>query len=538
MSRLGIRCGSLVLSWLVVAGVSAGAEPRLVVLLVVDQLRADYIERFRDHYRGGLQWLLEHGASFPDAAYRHAATVTSVGHATISTGMHPSTHGVVGNSWWTASGGSVYSVEDSSFAPVGGPGAGRSPRNLLGDTLGDRLKTRHPGAKVYAVSTKDRSAILLAGKQADGAFWFEPDCGCLVTSSYYRDALPAWVAAFNAGRPAAAYSGRIWTRIVDDEALYERLARRDAFPAEADGTSTSFPHGLPDEGFERALAATPFSDEITLEAAVAALESGELGTDQAPDLLVLGLSATDSIGHRYGPFSQEAMDNHLRLDRGLGRLLEVLDHRVGLDQVLVVLTADHGALPLVEHLQEQGINARRGSTRDLWARARKVIDECGAGPADETVARAAGTGLYWDEGAFRERGVDTAEASECLAAWLRAQPGVEAVMTAARLSARAAGPLEELFENSHFPGRSAHVQLHLSEFFHVGGERGTGHGTAHPHDRRVAQVLAGAGISPGVYEGPTGPEDIALTLGAALGVAMPLERDTRVLREILTERSP
>ena len=207
MSRSLNRFGSLLLLWaLGMGGPAMAGEPRLVVLLVVDQLRSDYLERFRDQYEGGLQWLLEHGAVFLESAYRHSATVTAAGHATISTGMHPSSHGIVGNSWREAARGQVYSVEDASYPPIGGPGEGRSPRNLLADTLGDRLKALHSGARVYSVSTKDRSALLLAGKQADGAFWFQPECGCLVTSSYYGDALPAWVEAFNAARPAAAFT--------------------------------------------------------------------------------------------------------------------------------------------------------------------------------------------------------------------------------------------------------------------------------------------------------------------------------------------
>ena len=536
MSRPRFRLGSLLL---LAGAFGAGAlqaveAPRLVVLLVVDQLRADYLERFRDQYEGGFKWLLDHGAQFPSAAFRHSSTVTAAGHATVSTGLHPSSHGIVGNSWREAARGPVYCVEDETYLPVGGPGEGRSPRNLLAETIGDRLKARYPGARAYSVSTKDRSAILLAGKRADAALWFEPDCGCLVTSSYYADALPAWAAAVNAEGPAGAYAGREWTRLLDSEPLYRRLARSDAFEGEGDGVPNAFPHRLPAAGFEGDLARTPFSDEITIEAALAALGSGELGSDDEPDLLALGLSATDSIGHRYGPFSQEAMDNHLRLDRALGRFLEALDAAVGLERVLIALTADHGALPLVEHLRERGVEARRFSTEGLWTGARKAVDECGAGPASETVAQASGRQLYWSENALRERGANIAEASACVADWLRLQAGVEAVI----VSGRGGGPARPLFRNAHYPGRSAHVELHLRQRFYIGGATGTGHGTAHLYDRQVPVLLAGPGIAPGVYRGPAGPEDIAPTLGALLGIEMPLEHDTRVLREILEEAAP
>ena len=509
------------------------AKPKLVVLVVVDQLRADYLERFQGRYEGGLRWLLDNGAYFPDAAYRHAATVTGAGHATVSTGRHPSSHGIVGNSWRESGRGAVYCVQDQRYVAVGGPGEGASPLALRTETLGDRLKQASAGSRVYAFSRKDRSAILLAGREADGAFWFEPECGCLITSSYYAAHLPDWLAEFNSGPPAAAYAGQTWDKLLDDDALYERMARADRFPTEADGTDTVFPHVLPFAGFEGSLAATPFSDRITLDAAAAALRSGELGSDDDPDLLALGLSATDSIGHRYGPFSQEAMDNHLRLDRALGKFIEVVEAAVGLDNTVFALTADHGAVPLVEHLVAQGVAAERFDSEALWKRAEHAVEECGAGPASETVAQAGGRQLYWNEAALRERGIDRDKASACVADWLRRQDAVDTVMTAEQLASGGASGIAVLFENGYYPGRSPHIVLHLREYVHIGGPRGTGHGTAHDYDRDVPVLLAGAGIRPGAYPEPTGPEDIAPTLGVILGLDLAAESDTRILREAL-----
>lgn len=519
----------------VLVGPTKRQTPRVVVLLVIDQLRTDYIERFRDLYQGGLGWLLDRGAFFPRAAYRHSSTVTSSGHATISTGTPPSSHGIVGNTWWESDRGLVYSVGDERYPAVGGPGEPRSPLALHEDTLGDRLKARHPKARVYAVSTKDRSAVLMAGRRADGAFWFEPDCGCFVSSSYYGDALPGWLAALNKTRPAAQYAGRSWTRLLDDKELYERRSRRDAFAPEGDGADAEFPHGRPAEGYESTLARSPFSDEITLAAALAALRSGELGTDSAPDLLAIGLSATDSIGHRYGPFSQEAMDNHLRLDRGLAGLLEAIEDIVGLDRVVFALSADHGAMPLVEHLVEAGASAERFPAEALWDHARAAADDCGAGPAGETVARASGTRLYWDESALRERRVDLDQASDCVAEALGAYDGVEAVFTARQLATGGGEGLGALFENGYFAGRSAHLQVHLQRLLYVGGSSGTGHGTAHDYDREVPVLIAGPGIRPGRHEGDAAPADIAPTLAAILGLEMPAGPGARILGEALQE---
>ena len=507
--------------------------PRLVVLLAIDQLRADYITRFESHYSGGLRWLLERGAYFADASYRHSRTVTGAGHATIATGMHPSTHGIVGNSWREAGKGEVYCVSDDRHAAVGGPGDGASPHALLADTLGDRLKESSPESVVYSLSTKDRSAVLLGGRRADGAFWYSPDCGCLVSSTYYGGALPGWLRDFNHAGPASSYAGREWTRLGDDIARYERLARADSFPTEGGGTDSVFPHSLGDTDFESALTRTPFSDEIVLDAALAAVRSGELGADAAPDLLAIGLSATDAIGHRYGPFSQEAMDNHLRLDRRLGEFLSALDEQVGLEQVAIALTADHGALPLVEHLAATGVDAQRLSTEEFWSAARPGIESCGLGAMAEIVDNAAGSALYWNEAGLATRGVSRLDASRCVAELLRSRPVVEQVWTAEQLAAGGGRGVALLFENSYFASRSPHLQVQFRPHVYPGGPTGTGHGTAHDYDRRVPVLFAGSGVVPGRYRGVAGPEDVAPTLGIILGLDMSLERDTRVLREAL-----
>jgi len=524
---------------LALALVQPGLEPppRLVVLLAIDQLRTDYITRFESHYSGGLRWLLERGGYFPDASYRHSSTVTAAGHATIATGMHPSTHGIVGNSWREAGKGAVYCVSDDRHAAVGGPGNGASPHALLADTLGDMLKQSTPESVVYSLSTKDRSAVLLGGRRADGAFWYSRDCGCLVSSTYYGGALPGWLREFNDAGPASSYAGRDWTRLGDDITLYERLARADSFPTEGGGTDSVFPHSLGDTDFKSTLTATPFSDEIVLDAALAAVRSGELGADAAPDLLAIGLSATDAIGHRYGPFSQEAMDNHLRLDHRLGQFLSVLDEEVGLERVVIALSADHGALPLVEHLAANGVDALRLATEEFWSAARPGIESCGSGAMAEIVDNAGGSNLYWNEAGLSARGVSRHDASLCVAELLRPQPVVEQVWIAEQLAAGGGRGVALLFENSYFASRSPHLQVQFRPHVYPGRPTGTGHGTAHDYDRRVPVLLAGSGVVPGRYRGAAGPEDVAPTLGTILGLDMSLERDTRVLREALRHRS-
>ena len=511
------------------------AVPKLVVVIAVDQMRADFVTRFRDLYSGGFRWLLENGTHFPNAAYRHSTTFTAAGHATIATGLHPSTHGIVGNSWREAGRGSVYCVADDRYETVGGSGEGRSPLTLKADTIGDLLKDRFESSRVYSFSGKDRSAILLAGRKADGAFWYEPDCDCMVSTSYYAPAPPAWLRRFNSAGPASAYAGRDWNRLFADAGLYERLSRADEYPGER-GESV-FPHGRAASGFEDTLRATPFADEIALAAATAALRAGAIGDDEEPDLLALGLSATDAIGHRFGPFSQEAMDNHLRLDRALGRFIAVVARTVGLQRTTFALSADHGVVPLVEHLQAAGIDAERFDAAPLWQEAERAAADCGAGPADETVEHAGGSQLYWDDAELERRGISISRASACLSEWLEAQRGVVAAYTAEQRASPEATADGALFRNSYFEGRSPDIQLHLRENFYPGGDSGTGHGSAHLYDRAVPVILAGAGIRRGESSAESGPEDIVPTLARLLGLEVPPEPDARVLDEAVAPQA-
>lgn len=509
--------------------------PRLVVVIVVDQLRPDYLTRFADLYEGGFHTLLDNGANFTNSAYRHASTYTAAGHASVSTGLHPAAHGVIANSWYDSARGAVVNcIADDKYAAVGGSGRRASPRPLLADTLGDLLKRKHGGSKVYAFSSKDRAALLLAGRGADGAFWYSDPCGCFVTSSYYANGLPEWLAAFNAAKPAAAYAGKRWERLLADRSLYEKLAREDDFPTEADGQATMFPHALPEEDVEAQIQQTPFADELTLQAALAALDSGELGADGEPDLLAIGFSATDRIGHRYGPYSQEAMDHNLRLDRLLADLLAAIDRRAGLDKTVVALTADHGVLPLVEELQRRGATARRVDPGAFWQRARDALKQRFP-DAPDLVAEASGNRLYWRLAAFRNGAVERAAAEKFLMEQLRRDPLVADVHTASDLAGASADAPEtlRLFANAYFERRSPHVFVHFKEFVYAGGAHGTGHGSAHAYDREVPVLLYGAGIRQGTFEKPAGPEDIAPTLARLLRLEMPKETDTRILAEAL-----
>ena len=510
----------------------AGA-PRLILLVVVDQLRYDYLTRFEDLYTGGFRRLLEQGALFTEARYRHGVNVTAVGHATIVTGRHPSHHGIVGNRWYDpAFRRDVGAVEDPAYAPVAGSGVRASPRNLLVPTLGDLLKQSDPRSKTVAIGTKDRVAVLLAGRAGDAAYWFSDQCGCLITSNYFTSKPPAWLTKFQQQRRADAYLEKPWTRLVDDPRLYSERSREDAFKAESDGSNIVFPHTL--WTYEQ-LKKTHNYDEFILDAVVEAMEFHEIGRDDVTDLLAIGFAATDHIGHNFGPFSQEAMDQHLRLDLLLGRLWRQVDKRVGLENTIVVLTADHGVAPLVAQSRRQGIPAdtvRSDVLRNAVNQA--AAEQLGRG---DVVAYVSGGHVTFNLKAMDAGGLKREQVERVAKQALLELDPVVAVYTHADLRAapddQDPDPYRALYRNSVYPGRSPHLFVQLKPFYYTGKSQGhTTHISAHDYDRHVPIFFMGGGATPGRYDTLSGPEDIAPTLAALLGLNIEPEPDARVLDEL------
>jgi predicted AlkP superfamily pyrophosphatase or phosphodiesterase len=303
-------------------------QPKLILAIMVDQLRYDYLTRFGGEFTGGIKRLVDEGAVFTNAHYEATPTVTSVGHSILLTGAPPAMSGIVSNDWWDrAVGKRVTSVSDDSTQLLGATGTGSSPRKLLQSTVGDELKLSGRGGKTIGISLKDRSAILPAGHTADGAYWFNGVTGAFVSSTYYFPKLPAWVEAFNRGHPADRYAGRKW---LDTE-----------LPA------------APGAGLYASLDATPFSDELLEQLAVSALTSEQLGTSDKVDLLAISYSATDYVGHRFGPDSPEVHDVVKHVDKMIGELLRAAEAQAGAGNVLVVFSADHGVAPVPEVNQER-----------------------------------------------------------------------------------------------------------------------------------------------------------------------------------------
>jgi predicted AlkP superfamily pyrophosphatase or phosphodiesterase len=529
-------------------------RPRLVLLIAVDQFRYDYLERFGDLFgAGGLRRLLRDGASWAECNYDHVPTETAPGHATMMTGAWPSETGIIANLWFDrAEGKSVENVRDDSVRLLGG-GAGEaasSPRNLLASTLGDQLKMATGGrARVVGVSSKNRAAILPAGRMADAAYWYSTLTGAFVSSTYYFDRLPDWAAGFNAARPADKLFGAKWERLLP-AAEYERRAGRDDAPWEkaADNSSYVFPHvmdgGLkgPGPAFYGALDYSPYSNDLVLSFAEAALINEKLGADEETDVLTVSFSANDIVGHRYGPYSHEAMDITLRVDRQIARLLEVVDARVGLSNTVVAFTADHGVAPSPEQAVEMGLPGGRVNPADILTAVRNRLRARYGKPGDkDTTADYVQTfsnyQIYFNRAALERDGVGAEEAERVAGEALLTVPGVARYFTRTQLLAGAVSPSDALARrvlHGYNQKRSGDVVVIQEAYKYISSAAGGAtHGTPYAYDTHVPLVIMGGGVAPGRYLNPSTPADIAPTLARILNVEPPSNAVGRVLTEAI-----
>ena len=525
------------------AGAADATPPKLAVVISVDQLRADYLVRFRPYFgEGGFKRLLEGGTEFRNAHYRHAITQTAPGHAQMLSGVFANVHGIIGNEWLDrASWEQVNSVEDRDAPLVGiapaelGPvqakapeKTGRSPKNFLAVTVGDQLKERDGAkAKVFTASNKDRSAILLGGQRGDAAYWDEN--GKFVTSRHYRAALPAWVAAFNAEKRAEAAFGRVWERVLAP-AVYETVQGPDDAAGETVdfGFTRVFPKTVNGGAaavtpkFFTAYENSPFSTEALGEFVQRAVVEEQLGRHEGTDLLGVSFSQIDAIGHSYGPASHEVMDSMLRLDRVLAALFDRLDREVGLSRCVIVLTADHGVAPLPEGSKDG--RGGRIKIAELDAAVKQALDaKFGALPKGETWFARDNLAYHLRPAALAARSASAKDAGVVVKTALMATPVVAEAYT--REEILAAEPVGEsvlaLVRRSYHAERGRDVILVPKPYFMVKTSSGSTHSTPYDYDTHVALVFFGAGVPQGVQEGRVGIDDLAPTLAPLLGVKAP-----------------
>jgi len=527
----------------------AAEPPRLAVVIVVDQCRADYLDRFRPWFvADGFRRLLERGVVFTEARHRHALTATAPGHATIATGVHASVHGIIANEWFDATTGSrIPSVEDPAAPLVGAVAAATplpaalgdtetsgSPHRLLATTIGDQLKLRHGAqARVIALSNKDRAAIFLGGRLADGAYWLRT--GRVVTSRYYRETLPAWVEEYNATDPINRRFGATWDQLLD-AAIYDAVQGPDQAAGEESrhGLGTTFPRRI-DGGeatlgreFHNAYRLDPHGSAVLGQLAQRAIAAEQLGRDATPDLLCLGFSQLDYCGHSFGPDSHEIMDSVLRLDRALAELFQFLDREIGPEHFVAVLTADHGVAPLPERVQAFTRDVTAGRldfatlTHDVEAALAAAF---GAPPGVATWTIRDSYGFRLLPATLAAGGVDAPAARQVIKDALQRSPQVAFAWTREEVlgAVPASGPYLDAWRLSYHAGRSQDVVFSPRPYIVDRRPAGSNHGTPNDYDNHVPLLWYGAGLAPAVRREPVGTDAIAPTLAQLLGAPRPPE---------------
>jgi predicted AlkP superfamily pyrophosphatase or phosphodiesterase len=537
------------------AAVGQAARPRLVVVISIDQFRADYLTRFADLYLparsgskvGGFRYLMELGAYETDAHHDHYPLFTGPGHSVQLTGAPPYESGIVGNSWYDRElERTRYCVEDPASplvgapAPAGGTATGISPAMLRVSTLGDELKMATGGrAKVWGLAFKDRAAVLLAGRLADGVLWLDDESGRWVSSRFYRPdgTLPGWVERWNAGRKIDTWFGKEWKPSVPPAAFARLWTPGSRYAEDPYALGTGFPHeikgGLPVPGrdFYRAFATTPFGNDYVLASARELIAEEKLGQDAIPDLLAINLSSNDYAGHAFGPDSPEVLDMSVRTDHALAGFFGFLEHAVpgGLAAVTLVVTADHGVAPIPGALKAAGFLAGAYDEAAL----RKAADQAlvtALGPGEWSSALVE-SNFYLNLPALAAHGVARERAGEAAAAALAQVPGIYAAYTRGQiLTGRLpATEIARRVARSFHPKVSGDVVLVADPYWVPGRLTGTTHGTPYVYDTTVPILLGGFGIRPGRYRERSSTLDIAPTLAQLLGILPPSGSEGRVL---------
>ena len=542
------------------------APPRLVLQITVDALRGDLPTRYAGALGdGGFRYLMGQGIHYANAHYRHANSETIVGHTSLATGTVPAAHGMVGNVWFDREQGRlVYNIEDARYRLLTA-GAdvdakteidptqkaakvdGRSPDAILTSTFSDELAVHYAGrSRIFGVSVKDRGAVSMAG-HAGKAFWFSKSIGQFVTSDYYYDRYPDWVDAWNAGNPVAAYAGKSWelTHPAADYLFGDADDR--AYETDFPGFGRTFPHAYgtaDDKYFTTRLTLSPAGDELTLDFAKALIVNEQLGQDAVPDYLAISFSSTDYVGHIFGASSLESEDNLVRLDRTLAALFAFVDEKVGLQNTLIVLSADHGQPEVPGHLHELGIQEAAYFDTDALDKTPAISalkQEFGLGEA--LIKAFFQPYLYLDRELIREKGLDQAAVEQAVAEELEKFDGIAAAVSASAL--RSGGLpdtllMRSILRNFH-PKRSGDVILVFEPNVFINDFDGMSvastHGSPWRYDTFVPVMFAGDGLEPRTVSRPVTPYDIAPTLAARLGVKPPSGAIGEPLPEVLGEAS-
>ena len=497
------------------------AHPKLIVVIVIDQFRGDYLERYRDQFGdAGFKLFLDHGAYFDNCNYNYANTRTAPGHSTLFTGAYSNGHGIAANEWWDQKKKRmVTSVEDDDTKLVGvADKAGASPHNLLADTLGDELKLATQGkSRVFGISLKDRASILPAGFAGDAAYWIDAKSGAWVTSTYYRSDLPKWAQDFNSTRPS-----KYWDR--DWKDAQGNTLRSTAHRAGKNGS---------DAGFYEIIGSTPFGNEYEFEFAKELMVYENVGRGPATDLLSISLSPNDILGHQVGPDSPEMQAMALELDRELADFFNFLGHQIGLANVWIALSADHGVSSLPDDVKKLRIPAANLDASKLEAQINAALAaKFSSGHAANYIKL--DYPLAWlDQDAFAAAHVNEHDAEAAVGQVMK-QAGLRDFYTKSQLAAGEVPntPLGRKYLNSYSPEGSWFV-MGVPNPYTVGPGKGTDHTSSYNYDTHVPLAFYGLPFQLGTYRFSVEPIDLAPTLASLLGINAPTHSVGRVLTEAL-----
>jgi predicted AlkP superfamily pyrophosphatase or phosphodiesterase len=515
---------------------SQSPRPKLVLLVSIDQMRADYFERYGPEFTGGLGRLYREGLVYANADLNFASSETGPGHATLATGSYPRTHGILANEWIDPqTRKKVYCVVDSGAAQVEGEGGYYSPKNLVVTAFGDWLKVHSLSSKVISVSAKDRAAILMGGKQPDYAFWYDRKTGRMVTSSYYTQVLPQWMKDFNAANWVDKNLPAAWEKLKSEE-VYAANGPDEMAGELKWGDDSSFPHAFLEERKKGDILTSPYGDLLVLDFARAAIAGERLGQRKVVDMLAIGLSCTDYVGHAFGPNSHEVHDHLLRLDAALGKFLEELENEFGEGKVLVALSADHGVLPLPEYLtQFKKENARRVRVdQELTPKAealKQKLQHEFASPEPIIIEKD-----FLNYAAAAQRGLDSLALENKVRAELLKIDALADVYFRRELLEEKKNDRAyiDLFRRSYYPERGEDFQIRYCENCLITSyPTGTTHGSPYRYDVHVPVIFFGAGIQPGRVDRAIHTVDVAPTLAKFLGYDFPQRVEGAPLAEVL-----
>jgi len=508
---------------------SVNAQPKLVVGIVVDQMRYDYIYRYWDKFSNdGFKRLVNEGFFCRNTNYNYVPTYTGPGHTSIYTGTTPAVHGIIANDWYDKSRGkNIYCVEDDNVTGVGttAPEGKRSPVNMLTTTITDELRISSTmRSKVIGVALKDRSAILPAGHTANAAYWYDGSIGSFITSTYYMKDLPQWVQDFNKKELAKKYLSQPWntllpieqyTESVPDDNNYEFIAKGETRPV--------FPHNLPDlmkaNGGLNMIRSTPFGNSLTKDFAIETIKSENLGKSTATDFLAVSFSSPDYIGHAYGPNSVEQEDDYLRLDKDLGELLKFLDTQIGKNNLLVFLTADHAAPQVPAYLMDLKVPAGYVNETKMTDTLKKYLLK---NFGDTLVLSFSNQQVFLNHKVIDDKKLNLQQVQESVAAFLQNLSAVSEVLTATTLNnSQFTEGSRYLMQKGFNAKRSGDVLVNYQPSWVDYPHYGTTHGSPYSYDTHVPLLFYGWNIQHGSSSEQIYITDVAATLAMMLNIQFP-----------------